>query len=186
VMQVIKEKRIVIILAVLLVISLAANGVLAAKLMRQPEDPSLSLYDPEYAVGRDEQTVIPAETTEPAEVQELSDRYITLVCPSDLSGRINVATTEQEDGVSMAFSGLFDGKEVELFVISLTKAESEDYILGEFRDENDGKFQVVMRMNEIYPQEWPEDVYNEICALQERVNDIIIQFYEDERFTPSR
>ena len=181
-----RRKLLCIILMVLLVISLIANGILLAKLMNQPENPSLSLYDPEYAIGKTEATTVPEETTEPAQEQIISNKYITLICPADLSDRISVLSTEQDDGVSIVFSAVLDGREVELFAIDLTKAEPEGYILGQFQDGNDDQFHAVMRMNEINAEEWSEEAYNEICELQERVNDFIIQFYEDERFVPSR
>lgn len=182
-----KGKWIGIILAVLLVASLTANGILAAKLINQPVDPSLSLYDPEYAIGKDDQTVVPEETTAPSPEQVISNPYMELICPAELKDQVSMETTQLEDGIAVAFSGVFDGKELELFVISLTKEEPADcYILGELQDTKDGNLCVAMHMNEIQTEEWSEDLYNEICALQERVNDFIIQFYEDERFVPNR
>lgn len=184
--QGVKSKVAVIVLAVLLVISLAINGILAAKLMNQPEDPALSLVDPEYAVGRDEPTTVPEETTEPAEEQVISARYFDLICPSDLNGRIYVDSVTQEDDVRLIFTATVEGNNVELFAISLTKAEPEDYILGQYQDKEAGQFYVGMRVNEINPEEWSEAAYDEINALQERVNDFIIQINENEGFSPSR
>ena len=41
------------------------------------------------------------------------------------------------------------------------------------------------RINEQKATDWPEDVFAEINAMQERINDILIQFYDDPRFTPA-
>ena len=35
------------------------------------------------------------------------------------------------------------------------------------------------------PEDWSEEEYTEICRLQERVNDILVQLQEDERFVPT-
>jgi hypothetical protein len=43
-----------------------------------------------------------------------------------------------------------------------------------------------MHMNEQDPEDWSAEGYQQICQLQERVNDFIIQFHEDARFTPKR
>lgn len=188
--QGVKGKLPVIILAVLLIISLSANGILAAKLAAQPEpqpvDPNAHLYDPDYAIGADNTATVTPETTEPAPAQEISNPYIALVCPADLGDRMRAVTTEEETGISMAFSGEFDGEEVALFTICLTTAEPEGYLLGEFQHETDGRFNVDLRVHEIDPEKWSEEKYGEISAMQERVNDIIVQFYEDTRFTPTR
>ena len=181
-----KGKWIVIVLAILLVISLTANVILAVKYANQPDDSQLSLYDPEYAIGKDDPIVVPEETEAPAPEQVISNSYIELICPADLKDQLSMATAQQEDGVTTVFTGMFDGKEVELFEIRLAKAEPADYyILGELQDTEDGTLYVAMHMSEIHPEEWSEELYSQICALQERVNDFIVQFYEDERFVPN-
>lgn len=187
-----KTNLILLVLAVLLVVSLAVNGILAVKLANQPQEPvpatqpSQHLYDPNHAIGADEPTTVPEETTEPAPGQVIASRFITFICPSDLVGTLDVTTTEGDDGVTMTFSGSFDGKTVQLFEICLTRAEVDGYKLGQFVDEQNGVFQVVMNMHQQNPEDWTAQTYNAICAIQERVNDFIIQLYEDARFEPDR
>lgn len=183
---------IIIVLVALLAGSLAVNGVLAARLTKQTaqpeqtEQPPQNLYDPNYAIGADEPTTVPEVTTEPAPEQVIPNPYITLSCPDDWSDRVSVTTQEQENGVTMFFSASFDGKQLVLFTIGLTKLENEGFVLGELQDETAGSFYVVMNMNQQDPADWSAQAYDEICTLQECVNDIIVQFYKDPRFVPSR
>ena len=183
---------IIIALAALLAGSLAVNGILVARLTKQTaqpeqtEQPPQNLYDPNHAIGADEPTTVPEVTTEPAPEQVISNPYITLVCPDDWSNRISVTTEEQENSVTMYFSASFDGKQLVLFTIGLTKLENEGFVLGELQDETAGSFYVVMNMYQQDPADWSVQDYDEICTLQELVNDIIVQFYEDPRFVPSR
>ena len=44
---------------------------------------------------------------------------------------------------------------------------------------------ITTRINEQSPSDWPEEEFARINSMQERINDILVQFYEDPRFTPA-
>lgn len=182
-----KRNWIAIVLGIVLVLSVVVNCILITNLAELHADSSRSLYDSAYAVGNKNETVVEdPEGTVPYEPIEISNRYFTFVCPEDLREVLRVEVQEQDSGVANVFIGLISGKEQELFMIELTKAEPEGYLLGEFTDSADGQFHVVMHMNEIDSNGWSENEYDQISDLQQRVNDFIVQFYEDARFAPSR
>lgn len=176
-----KEKLLIILLSAALVVSLICNGILGVQFSSY----SLDVNDPEGAADEVQLYTGGPETTEPSPEQLIPSQYITLFFPKDVVGRLNVVVSEDEDTTVMTFSGIFDGKEVELFEICLTKTHEEGYVLGEFNHSNHGMLSIVMRMAEIPAEEWSEETYSEICVMQERVNDIIAQFYDDDRFVPN-
>ncbi len=176
-----KEKLLIILLSTALVVSLICNGILGVQLSSY----SLGVNGTEDAADKDQLYTGGPETTEPSPEQLIPSQYITLFFPKDVVGRLDVVVSEDEDSTVMTFSGIFDGKEVKLFEICLTKTQAEGYVLGEFNHSDHGKLSVVMHMAEIPAEEWSEEVYSEISVMQERVNDIIAQFYDDDRFVPN-
>lgn len=181
-----KTNKLAIVLAVLLTVSLVANVALGILLVKEINDPVKSLYDPEYALGRNDPPVT-AEGTEPEVVEEIPLQLIELDYPGELKDRVVVDTQEDENGVYIVFTTDVSGKTFELFSFRLTRTEDVDgYLMGTLEDPQKGTFYVAMNVVEPIAEEWSEEEYNEICSLQERVNDIIVQFYEDARFVPSR
>lgn len=133
---------------------------------------------------------IGANNTEPTVVEEtageeLTTRYINLFLPADLVEEIDVAAEETDDGVTIVFSGAFSGKTLELFSITISRDAGDGYVLGGLDHETEGKLAVTMQMNEQKAEDWDDNDYVRINSLQERVNDIIVQFYEDPRFIPA-
>ena len=95
----------------------------------------------------------------------------------------------EEDGgnVKVTFRTEISGKEVVLFTVVMgPDVVEEGYLLGQLMDPQEGAINVYSIMNEMAPEGWTEEEYSRICTMQERVNEIIVQFYEDERFVSSR
>ena len=168
-----------VVIAIFLVIIVIQAVMLAG---RKPVSEGSHLDDPAYAIG--------ADNTDPT-VQEnvsgepLDTRYIDLVYPDDLKGKMNVTVEDLENGVVIVFTGNISGMELELFTITMSKESGEGFLMGVLKHETEGELQVTMQMNEQDALDWTEEEYAEINALQERVNDIIAQFYDDPRFSPS-
>lgn len=124
------------------------------------------------------------ETTEETGVA-LVTKYMRFSYPQDLKDQLIVREDETEDRFCATFSMIAAEQEVELFAIILSQTEEEGYKLGTLEDETYGTVIVTTRINEQKATDWPEDVFAQINAMQERINDILIQFYEDPRFTPA-
>lgn len=116
----------------------------------------------------------------------LVTKYTRFTYPEDLKDILIVREDETEDRFEASFSMIAAEQEVELFAIILSQAEEEGYKLGTLEDETYGTVIVTTRINEQKATDWPEDVFAQINAMQERINDILIQFYEDPRFTPAK
>lgn len=181
-----KANKLTLILAILLLIAAVVIVVIGFTANRVSEDPVKSMYDPNYAIGKNSETIYADEVVE-LPVVEIPLKLVSLNYPEDLADKLFVETKEDDTGAELRFSGKFSGKELELFSFDLAQSNDTDgFILGTIKDAQKGSFFVIMHVGEISPNGWSEAEYAEICALQERVNDIIVQFYNDPRFEPSR
>lgn len=140
-----------------------------------------------------EQTTAPAEeeivwVTAPAETQGIAveNAYMTFYYPQEWDGKVEESRSISGQTVTVTFQTDISGQKVVLFSVVMGPGVVDGYLLGQLEDPEEGTINVYSVMNEIDPEDWSEEEYNEICALQERVNDIIVQFYEDPRFAPSR
>lgn len=124
------------------------------------------------------------ESTEETGVA-LVTKYMRFTYPEELKDLLIVREDETEDRFCATFSMIAAEQEIELFAIILSQTEEEGYKLGTLEDETYGTVIVTTRINEQKATDWPEDVFAEINAMQERINDILIQFYDDPRFTPA-
>lgn len=115
----------------------------------------------------------------------VDNAYMTFYYPQEWEGKVEEVRTEDGENCTITFQTEISGKEVVLFSIVIGPGESEGYLLGWLK-EGEKQINVYSEMNEMDPEGWSEEAYNEICSLQERVNDIIVQFFEDERFVPNR
>lgn len=113
-------------------------------------------------------------------------KYIVLSYPADLEGMVTVNYELLDDGQEIIFTTNFTGEELELFRFSLSKAGTDGYELGILTDENDGDLHVCVDVKDYDNGNRTPEEYTKLTAMQERVNDIIAQFYEDPRFTPAR
>ena len=122
-----------------------------------------------------------AETEDPGIAVE--NPYMTYYYASDLSDEITVETTTDSDRHEAAFLTEINGEKLELFRIILGKGTAENgYVLGTLGKD----IQVTLVMNEQHAEDWSEEDFTRINTLQERINDIIPQFYADSRFTANR
>ena len=93
---------------------------------------------------------------------------------------------ENGKNIKVSFQTKIGEKNVVLVSIVLGPDVCDGYLLGQLEDPEAGTINVYSIINEPVREDWSEEEYSEICALQERVNDIIVQFYDDDRFVPSR
>lgn len=168
----------------LIVLLLIVAAVLLAILLR-PDEP------PDHA-GDQTSTTEPSitedsgEKTEEAPGLPLVTKYMVLSYPSELEGLVDIAYEELEDGQQIIFTTDLTGEELELFRFSISKSGTDGYQLGVLTDEEAGQLFVCMNVTEYSSGSWTPEEYAKLNAMQERVNDIIIQFYDDPRFTAAR
>lgn len=126
--------------------------------------------------------------TAPEETQGIAvdNAYMTFYYPQEWKGKVEELREENGKNVTVSFQTKVGEKDVVLFSIVLGPDVFDGYLLGQLKDPQAGSINVYSIMNELVREDWSEEEYSEICALQERVNDIIVQFYDDDRFVPSR
>lgn len=176
-MKYLKKKKktgwIWILLAVLLVAVIAAAVLLLGGSQDEPESTEPPVIQTEE---------IPEE---PAGIA-MDTPYVTFTYPQEWEGKVEAVQTTEGRNTVISFRTEIGGKEVVLFSVILGQDAAEGYLLGQLNDETHGAINVYSRMTEIDPGQWSEKEYSEICAMQERVNDIISQFQEDPRFSSGR
>lgn len=126
--------------------------------------------------------------TAPEETQGIAvdNAYMTFYYPQEWEGKVEELLEENGKNITVSFHTEVGKKDVVLFSIVLGPDACDGYLLGQLKDPEAGTINVYSIMNEQSWEDWSEEEYSEICALQERVNDIIVQFYDDARFVPSR
>lgn len=115
----------------------------------------------------------------------LATPYIQLFYPEEWEGYVTISQQDSEKSHAISFSVELSGQNVEMFTILLSPDEQDGFLLGTLKDKAEGKIKVYTVMNESV-EGLSEADFNEFCALQERVNDFIVQFYNDARFTPGK
>lgn len=116
----------------------------------------------------------------------LPTRYIVLSYPETLKEDVSVSYEEVKDGQKVIFTTDFTGESLELFRFVISKSHSEGHLLGTLKDEQEGEMYVCVNVCEYSQGNWEVADYTRLCSLQERVNDIIVQFHQDPRFVPNR
>lgn len=113
--------------------------------------------------------------------------HITFYFPEELTADMTLEHLEEDGHQLIAFTGTFSGKELRLFSVVFGPAGTGqgDFQIGVLQDDSAGEVPVSIRMNVQDPADWSTEDFERINALQERVNDIIVQFYEDPRFIPN-
>lgn len=125
------------------------------------------------------------QITEDAGVPLVTE-YIILSYPSELEDMVSIAYEELPDGQEIIFTTEFTGEKLELFRFSISKSGTEGYELGVLNDEQAGELTVCVDVKDYSSGNWNPEDYAKLLAMQDRVNDIIIQFHEDPRFTSAR
>lgn len=129
---------------------------------------------------------VPTETTEEAPAIPLPTKYIVLSYPKALQEDVKVSYEDQKDGQKIIFTTGFTGEDLELFHFIISKSDSAGYLLGTLEDAQAGEMFVCVNVCEYAAGNWEVADYQKLNELQSRVNDIIVQFHEDDRFTPVR
>ena len=113
----------------------------------------------------------------------LPTKYIVLSYPAEIQEDVKVSYEETADGQKIIFTTDFTGEELELFRFIISKSENEGYLLGTLEDEQAGSLFVCVNVCEYSNGNLDVDVFTKLNDLQAYVNDIILQFHEDSRFT---
>lgn len=109
--------------------------------------------------------------------------YITLYCPVEWVGTVNVAQGEKDGNHTVTFTTVVAEEETVLFSLLFGPSDrAEGFQLGQLEDETAGTVYVFAAMNEEVSPSWSDEDYANVCAMQERVNDMIMQLHEDPRF----
>lgn len=137
-----------------------------------------------------EQTAPPTATTSPwREAPEetlglpVENDYMTFYYPREWEDQVIFTAEDQGETTVVTFTATEFDPAVTLFSVVMTPEESEGFCLGSLSGKD--PVHVYIHMAEIDRSDWSEEDFTQISALQERVNDIIYQFYQYEGFTPS-
>lgn len=163
------RRLLALLLAAALVMALAGCG------GKEQEGPTGATLSEEEIWG-----TAPAETLGIA----VENEYMTFHYPQEWEGKVEEVRESSGANTVVSFRTKISGKELVLFSIVLGPDEVQGFLLGDLV-EGSSRIHVYSVMNEQNAADWSEEEYSEICSLQERVNDIIVQFYEDSRFDPN-
>ena len=133
----------------------------------------------------DEQPAENQEEATEAPVVPLPTNYIVLSYPAELENEVAVTYENLNDGQMITFTTNFTGEELVLFRFSISASGDDGFALGVLKDEQAGDLMVCVHVEEYTNGNWAPEDFNKLNALQERVNDIIVQFYDDPRFVPN-
>ena len=113
--------------------------------------------------------------------------YITLYYPEEWDGLVTTELKTEGETQRLTIRTEIGGKGVELFSLIMGPVEmAEGFPLGTLNHETAGTIQVFAAMNEQMPEGWTDDEVAQFGAMQERVNDLIMQLHEDPRFDAGR
>lgn len=148
--------------------------------------------------ARDQQESKEPALTQPAQMEDGNEQitedsgipftteYIILSYPSELEDMVSIRYEPLEDGQKILFTTDFTGEELELFRFYISRSPTEGYPLGTLTDAQYGEMTVCVEVKEYSSGSWTPEEYAKLGAMQERVNDIIVQFHEDPRFAAAR
>lgn len=172
-MKLFREKRWLPVLAVILLFAAIGSVLWIALHDGAPADDAS-----EPAVDGEDVWGTPPEETLGIAVQT---PYLTFHYPKDWQ---DMEVEEQADGgySCTLFRTELAGKTVELFSVILSPNGEEGYLLGQLGSQDGTAVNVYTRVNELDAAAWSGEDYAKLCAMQERVNDIIAQIYENPAF----
>lgn len=131
----------------------------------------------------EEETVLD-EIPEETKGIEVQTEYFTFEYLKEWENKVEEVHTQEGRNSVVTFRTKVSERDVVLFSVILGPDEADGYLLGYLKD-GEEMINVYAAVNDMPAEDWSEEEYQEICAMQERVNDIIVQFYEDERFVPN-
>lgn len=171
------SKLLILLLAVIVMVAVVFTAC-----GQQEADATLPPVDEQIA---DDQPGDNQEEEAEAPVVPLPTNYIVLSYPAELENEVAVTYENVNDGQMITFTTNFTGEELVLFRFTISASGDDGYPLGILNDEQAGELVVCVDVEEYTNGNWTPEDYNKLNALQERVNDIIVQFYEDPRFVPN-
>lgn len=140
----------------------------------------------EPAEPTDQQQEIWGDVPEETQGIAADNPYMTFYYPQQWEGRVEEIRTQEGENTVHSFVTTVTDREVTLFSVVIGPEEAADgYLLGQLETDG-GAVNVYTVISELPADGWTETTYGELCALQEQVNDIIMQFHQDSRFTPSK
>ena len=139
-----------------------------------PEEPGVTLDEEAVWGTAPEETLgVPVETP-----------YLTFYYPEEWRDKVEADELTENGRSITVFRTELSGKTVELFSVILSPGTEDGYLLGQLAGQEGSSVNVYTRVNELPEDEWPQEEYVRLCAMQERVNDIIAQIYENAAFEP--
>ena len=138
-----------------------------------------------------EEDLPPKVENEPAQEQELvqpDDVIVTpygeLKYPGMWTDRVRYEMEEDGADVKVHFYATAEGAQVQLFTLCYGTVPEDGYEMGQLLIEGDMVVPVSTVMYSIVPQDdWSEETTNELYALQESINDLLVQLQEDPDFS---
>lgn len=113
-------------------------------------------------------------------------QYIILSYPAQLEDMVTIEYEQLADGQQILFFTEFTGEKLELFRFSISKSGTEGFTLGVLNDEKVGALQVCVEVKDYSDGNWAPEDYTKLLSMQDHVNDIIVQFHQDPRFTATK
>ena len=89
--------------------------------------------------------------------------------------RTSTVTFKSPDGETTLFSLIFS-----------PEAGEPGYKMGTLNDPTAGAINVFTDISDLPKEQLSDQQYSDLCAMQERVNDLIAQLYQDSRFSPQK
>ena len=117
----------------------------------------------------------------------LMTRYMQMDFPEIYSAAVTIEVMELEDASIINATTLLGEQEILLYTLILTTMDisaEEALVLGWLQDEELGRINIVLQLEEQLPESWSEAEYMWICELQETVNHLLMQLMEDPRYDP--
>ncbi|MBQ9968602.1 MAG: hypothetical protein IJO88_07760 [Oscillospiraceae bacterium] len=119
------------------------------------------------------------EVTAPDDV--LQTPYGELTYPGLWTDKVAHETIEEGDTVQIVFRSTLKDAEVELFRLSYGAVPEGGFVLGQMAD----GAMVSVVMGSIEPDDaWPQETLDTLYALQESVNDLLVQLQAHPELTP--
>ena len=146
-----------------------------------PNTDPTGYLEPETTVPTEPEPITEEITEDPG--IPLVTQYMVLSYPSELEDMVKIEYEDLQDGQQILFTTEFTGEKLELFRFSISKSGTDGYRLGVLSHEEAGELLVCVDVKEYSSGSWTPEVFAKLNAMQERVNDIIVQFYEDPRFS---
>ena len=181
-MKLFREKKWLPILAVVLLVAviclvlfIVLRDRTAADDLSNAEVPGITLDEEAVWGTAPEETLgLPVETP-----------YLTFHYPAEWENSVEVASQTESGRSCTVFCTELSGKKVELFSVILSPEEENGYLLGRLKAQDGSFVNVYTCVNELEAAVWSEEDYAMLCTMQERVNDIIAQIYENSAFVPN-